>query len=120
MDNKTTIQDMKNKVKTFCDERDWEQFHNAKELAIGIVLESSEILEHFRFKSEKEIEEMFKDTKKKEEISEEIADTLFGVFRMAQKYDIDLSTVFDKKFEKNAMKYPVDKFKGNNKKYDEL
>ena len=60
MDHETNIQALKEKVKLFCEERDWDQYHNAKDLAIGIITESSELLEHFRFKSEKEIEEQTK------------------------------------------------------------
>ena len=58
MDDKTTIQDLKEKVKKFCEDRDWDKYHNAKDLAIGIITESSELLEKFRFKSEKEIEKL--------------------------------------------------------------
>ena len=119
MDNSTTINELKEKVKRFCEDRDWNQFHGAKELAIGITTESSELLDKFRFKSEKEIEEMFK-TKKKEEISEELVDTLYFILRFAQKYNIDLTTEINKKLEKNNKKYPIEKSKGNNKKYTEL
>ena len=119
VDHKTTINELKEKVKKFCEDRDWNQFHGAKELAIGITTESSELLDKFRFKSEKEIEEMFK-TKKKEEISEELVDTLYFILRFAQKYNIDLTTEVNKKLEKNNKKYPIEKSKGNNKKYTEL
>jgi len=119
MDNKTNITELKEKIKKFCGERDWDQYHNAKELAIGVVTEASELLEHFRFKSEKEIEEMFKNSKR-EQISEELADTLYFILRLAQKYNIDLTTELYKKMEKNHKKYPVEKVKGSNKKYTEL
>ena len=120
MDNKTTIYQLKEKIKSFCEERDWDQYHNAKELAIGIVTESSELLQHFRFKSEKQIEELFNSPEKKGKISEEMVDILYFLLRLAQKYDIDLATSLDKKMDKNEKKYPVDKAKGSNKKYTEL
>lgn len=120
MDCDTKIQDLKDRIKAFCDARDWDQFHGAKELAIGISTEASEILEKFRFKSDEEIKEMFKDDKKKEEISEEIADTFYFILRMAQMYDIDLSDALKSKMDKNDKKYPVEKAKGSNKKYNEL
>lgn len=120
MDDKTTLAQFKAKVKKFCDERDWGQYHNLKDLAIGIITEASELLEHFRFKSEKEIEALLKDARKREEISEEMADVFYFLLRLAQKYDIDLSEALEKKMKKNEEKYPVSKAKGSNKKYTEF
>ncbi|MBU2639082.1 MAG: nucleotide pyrophosphohydrolase [Nanoarchaeota archaeon] len=119
MDASTNIHELKEKIKKFCEDRDWDQYHGAKELAIGITTEASELLDIFRFKSEEEIEEMFK-TEKREHISEEMADTLYFLLRFAQKYNIDLTTELNKKMEKNHLKYPIDKSKGSNKKYTEL
>jgi len=118
-DETTKIKELKELVRLFCEERDWDQYHNAKDLAIGISTESSELLEHFRFKSDKEIEEFFKDAQKKEEIGDEMADVLYFLLRFAQRYDVDLATALRKKIEKNAKKYPVEKVKGKNKKYTE-
>ena len=120
MDGEATIQELKNKVKKFCEDRDWNKYHNAKDLAIGIITESSELLEYFRFKSEKEIEEIFNSPEKKEKISEEVVDILYFLLRLAQKYNIDLATSLDKKMDKNKKKYPINKAKGSNKKYTEL
>jgi len=120
MDTQTNIHELKEKVRKFCEDRDWDQFHNAKDLAIGISTESAELLEHFRWKSEKEVEEMFNSEKKRTEISEEMADTFYFLLRLAQKYDIDLTTALADKMEKNDKKYPVEKAKGSNKKYSEL
>lgn len=120
MDDKTSIQSLKDKVKCFCEKRDWDQYHSPKELAIGIVTEASELLDKFRFKSEQQVREMFSSNKKNEEISEELADTFYFVLRFAQMYNIDLSTILAKKLEKNEEKYPVEKAKGSNKKYNEL
>tara|TARA_Y100000310_G_C20572260_1_gene758658 strand:- start:931 stop:1293 length:363 start_codon:yes stop_codon:yes gene_type:complete len=119
MDYETNIHELKEKIKDFCEERDWDQFHNAKELAIGIVTEASELLQHFRFKTEKQIDEMFKKENKKQEITEEMADVFYFILRLAQRYDIDLTTELDKKIKKNHEKYPIEKAKGNNKKYSE-
>lgn len=120
MDHKTNIHELKETVKKFCEDRDWDQYHNAKELAIGIVTEAAELLDPFRFKSEKEIEEMFKNPEKREHISEEMADVLYFLLRMAQRYNIDLTTELNKKIEKNNKKYPIEKAKGSNKKYNEF
>ena len=117
IDENSNINELKNLVKKFCDEREWDQYHNAKDLAIGIITESSELLEHFRFKSDKEVEEVIK--QKKGEVSEELADILFFILRLAQRYDIDISSEFQKKMEKNTKKYPIEKAKGSNKKYSE-
>ena len=116
MDDKVVLQELKNKIKKHCEDRDWDQFHNAKDLAIGVSTEAAELLEHFRFKSEKEVEELFKDLKKKEEISDEIIDVIWFAFRLAQKYNIDISEAFDKKLSKSEKKYPIEKSKGSNKK----
>ena len=106
MDHKTNINELKEKVRKFCEDRDWDQYHNAKELAIGIAVEASELLEQFRFKSEKEIEGFFKDPKKREEIEEEVADTLYFILRLAQRYNIDLTTSLNKKMDKNEPPRP--------------
>jgi len=119
MDDKTNIKQLKEMVKAFCEERDWDQYHNAKDLAIGIITEASELLEHFRFKSGKEVDDLFKDKFKKDEISEELADVLFFILRFAEKYHIDLSDELKKKLDKNVQKYPIEKAKGSNKKYTE-
>ena len=99
---------MKDAVKTFSEERDWDQFHNAKDLAIGIITESSELLELFRFKDSEEIEQLVNSIKRKQ-VAEELSDVLFFVLRFAQKYDIDLSKEFLEKIEKNKKKYPIKK-----------
>lgn len=120
MESRTNIHELKEKIRQFCQERDWDQYHNPKDLAIGIITESAELLEHFRFKSDAEVEAMFKNPEKKAEISEELADIFYFVLRLAQKYDINLVEVLDKKLDKNRQKYPVEKARGSNKKYTEL
>jgi NTP pyrophosphatase (non-canonical NTP hydrolase) len=120
MDEDTTIKQLKDIVQKFCEDRDWDQYHNAKDLAIGVSTEASELLDIFRFKSEKQVEDMFNDAKTLGEISDEIADTLYFILRFSQKYKIDLSSSLKKKMDTNNKKYPIDKFKGSNKKYDEL
>ena len=120
MDKKTNIHELKEVVKKFCEDREWDQYHGAKELAIGIITESAELLDHFRFKSEKQIKEMFENPKKRAEISEEMADVLYFLLRLAQKYNIDLTTELNRKMDKNEKRYPVEKIKGLNKKYTEI
>ncbi|MBN2101479.1 MAG: nucleotide pyrophosphohydrolase [Candidatus Aenigmarchaeota archaeon] len=118
-DDTTNITKLKILVKEFCEKRDWDQYHNPKDLSIGIVTEASELLQHFRFKNEEQIKNMLDDEKKNEEITDEVADILYFLLRLAQMYEIDLSTVLKRKLEKNEQRYPVDKVKGLNKKYSE-
>ena len=120
MDSNTSLASLKTKVKKFCEDRDWDQFHGAKDLAIGTITEAAELLEHFRFKNDEEIKEMFKNKKKREEIEDELADVLFFVVRFAQRYDIDLGKAAKRKLAKSGKKYPVSKAKGSNKKYTDL
>lgn len=117
-DKDSRLQDLKEFIKVFCEERDWDQFHGAKELAIGAVTEASELLEHFRFQSAEQVELMFSDEVKKNEIADELVDVLFFVLRFCQKYEIDLSGHFNKKMAKNAKRYPASEFKGKNHKSD--
>lgn len=117
-DDETTISDLKNEIMGFCRERDWDQFHNQKDLAIGMVTEASELLERFRFKTSEQIDEMMSGPGR-EEIEDELSDTLYFVIRFAQMNDIDLSDSLRRKLIKNAEKYPVSKVRGCNKKYDE-
>ena len=120
MDSDTNISQLKEKIKKFCEDRDWDQYHNAKDLAIGIITESSELLEKFRFKSPNEVDLMLKNKEKRQEISEEMVDVFYFLLRFAQKYDVDLSNELSKKISKNEKKYSIEKSKGSNKKYNEL
>lgn len=114
-----SIQDLTAKVQAFCEERDWDQFHNPKDLAIGISTEANELLDIFRFKNEEDMNQIFADPCKKEHVEEEIADVFFFLLRFAQRNQIDLSKALEKKMEKNNVKYSVEFAKGNNRKYNE-
>ncbi len=118
MDNNTTVYELKQLYKKFCDDRDWNQFHNPKDLAIGIVSEASELLQIFRFKNDNEINEVF--LNKKDKIVDELADIMLFTLRFAERNDIDLSEAIKNKLAKNAKKYPIELAKGSNKKYDEF
>lgn len=116
-DQETTLSELKMIIRRFCEERDWDQFHTPKDLAIGLVTEASELLEHFRFKSDQESVEALE--RKGENIRDELADTLFFILRFAQRFDIDLSSSLQRKLAKNELKYPVETSKGSNKKYND-
>lgn len=106
------ISDITNALLKFRDDRDWSQFHNAKDLAIALNIESSELLELFLWKSA--------DDPDQERIKEELADVLAFAMLIANKYDFDIKRIMIDKIEKNALKYPVNKAKGNAKKYTDL
>lgn len=120
MNNNNTIFEMMEDVKNFCKERDWDQFHNPKDLAIGISTEANELLDLFRFKSISDMEILMQDKNKREAIGEELADVLFFTLRFAQMNKFDLGEILEDKINKNAEKYPVDKSKGKNLKYNEV
>lgn len=120
MDSSCSLKELKDKVQKFCEERDWDQFHTSKDLAIGLITESSELLEHFRFKSEVETLELLGHPDSRQQVSEELSDVFFFLLRFAQRFDFDLSSALEDKIVKNAKKYPIELSKGKNKKYTEL
>lgn len=106
------IKSLQEKISQFTEERDWDQFHNGKDLAIALSIEANELLEAFLWKSP-EMADILK-------IQEELADVINYAFLIASKYDLDISKIVLDKMHKNAEKYPVDKAKGTAKKYTEL
>lgn len=119
-DASTTVGSLTVAVRRFCEERDWDQFHGPKDLAVGLITEAAELLERFRFLSEEDCVRSFNDPEKRERIESEMADVLFFLLRLADRFDIDLVAAFDRKMIKNAERYPADKARGSNKKYSEL
>lgn len=106
------------KIIEFRDARDWKQFHNPKDVALSLVLEAAEVMEHFQWKSKEEIEIYVKEHKEK--IGEELADALYWILLMSHDLNIDIADALEKKLQKNNEKYPVVKAKGVHKKYTEL
>lgn len=119
-DADTHLADLKRRVRDFSTARDWDRFHGAKDLAIGLVTEGAELLELFRFRSPEEVEAVFSDPERRRHVEEELADVLFFVVRLAERYGIDLTSAFDAKLAVNERRYPVEKARGSNRKYDEL
>ncbi|MEW9181573.1 nucleotide pyrophosphohydrolase [Bacillus mycoides] len=109
------MQDLQKAVIKFRDERNWGQFHNAKDLAISLNLEAAELLETFQWKSSEEATET-----KMQEMKEEMADVMIYLLMLSDKLNIDLEEAVYAKLLRNAEKYPVEKAFGSNKKYDEL
>lgn len=113
-----SIEELQKIIQEFCEARDWDQYHNPKDLAIGMSTESNELLDIFRFKSEDQMKDIM-NSSKKEKVEEELADVFFFVLRFAQMNNIHLTDILLNKLEKNNKKYPVELVKGRNEKYNE-
>jgi|SRR3989344_2189957 len=112
------INDLTKRIIAFRDARDWKQFHNPKDVALSLVLEATEVMEHFQWKSKEEIEKYIKTNKV--DIGEELADVLYWVLLMSYDLKIDVLDALGKKIEKNEEKYPVEKARGRHTKYNKL
>ncbi len=117
-DDTANIAELKARVVAFRDARDWRQFHNPKDLAISLLLEASEVLEHFQWKNADEMAKHVQENK--DDVAEELADTFYWVLLIANDLGIDLAEAFTKKLAKNEAKYPKEKATGNHKKYTQL
>ncbi len=106
------IEEIIDELIKFRNERDWEQFHNPKDLALAISIEAGELLELFLWKSAEDAN--------KEKVKEELADIFSFGFLLADKYGFDIKQIILDKIKVNSEKYPVNKSKGTAKKYDEL
>lgn len=106
------IQDIKEKLRQFSIERDWDQFHDPKNLALALSIEASELNECFLWKKPEDA--------KKDKVKEELADVFLYAISLADKYDFDVHQICLDKIKRNAEKYPVEKAKGNAKKYNEF
>lgn len=104
-------------MRQFAEERDWDQFHSPKNLAMALSVEVAEILEHFQWLTQEQSSNLPEE--KLEKIEQEIADILIYLVRLADKLDIDLIKAANKKINVNARKYPLKKVKGSAKKYNE-
>ena len=102
-------------IKEFIKQRDWEQFHDPKNLAISLNLESSEVLELFQWTKDNEINK-----NKITNLKDELADVYYWLLLLADQYEIDIEKALEEKMKKNEEKYPIDKSKGNSEKYSEF
>jgi dCTP diphosphatase len=114
-DNTTTIEQLKNAMRQFVDEREWNQFHSPKNLSMNIAVEAAELMEHFLWQDAQPFVQ--EDTQRASNIKEELADVLIGVLCFANACSIDLATAVAKKLEATQKKYPVDLCKGKSDKY---
>ena len=106
------LEDLRKVIVQFTQERDWDQFHNEKDLALALSIEAAELNEAFLWKDASEVNI--------EKVKEELADVFNYAILIADKYDLDIKQIILDKLQKNAEKYPVDKAYGSAKKYNEL
>ena len=106
------LKELKDEIVRFTQERDWDQFHNGKDLALALSIEASELNEAFLWKDTKDVNV--------DKVKEELADIFNYAILIADKYNLDIKQIVLEKLRKNAEKYPVDKAYGSAKKYDEL
>ncbi|MBO5381138.1 MAG: nucleotide pyrophosphohydrolase [Bacteroides sp.] len=106
------MKELMKEIRQFTEERDWDQFHNGKDLSIALSIEASELMEAFLWKDAKDV--------KVEKVKEELADVFNYAFLIADKYNLDVREIVMNKLAKNAAKYPVEKAKGKADKYTDL
>ena len=112
-----SLDDLRNRINTFVTERDWAQFHTPKNLAMAMIVEAAELVEHFQWDTPLESQQLTPE--KREAVAHELADTFVYLLRLAEVLDIDLIAATNAKIKLNALKYPVEKAKGSNAKYTE-
>jgi len=113
----TQLETLQKLISDFSEERDWTQFHSLKDLTIGLSTESNELLQLFRFKTNEECDAYYKAQPLK--VQEELADVFYYLLRISDLYHIDLEEALKKKMIQNEVKYPSQKVKGKNLKYNE-
>ena len=113
-----SIRDLTTRINAFRDARDWKQFHNPKDMAVSISIESAELLEHFQWKNAKECETHLQESR--EAVADEMADVAIYLFELADLLEMDLGQEMLRKLDKNAVKYPIEKARESNLKYNRL
>ncbi len=113
-----SIAELTTQIQDFVDAREWRKYHNAKDLAVAIAAEAGELMQHFVWQQDDQIEERV--LKRREEIASEIADVGILLFEFADNLGLNLGEVMTAKIANNELRYPVEKSRGNNLKYSEL
>jgi NTP pyrophosphatase (non-canonical NTP hydrolase) len=111
------LEELKERLRAFVAERDWDQFHSPKNLAMALSVEAAELVELFQWLTEAESAAL--DAEKRKRAAEELADVLVYLVRIADRLDIDLLQAAAEKLERNAVKYPAERVRGQARKYDE-
>ena len=110
--------ELRDALRAFTREREWDRYHTPKNLAMALIVEAAELAEHFQWLTAEESQSP--QDGKREKIRDELADVLIYLVELADTLDVDLVAAARDKIGKNALKYPVEKARGNAKKYDEL
>ena len=113
-----TLSDLRDRLRSFAAEREWDQFHSPKNLAAALIVEAGELLEHFQWLTEDASKALTE--QQRPQVGEEMADVLIYLVRLADKLDIDLLEAAQDKIRKNALKYPADKARGSIRKYTDI
>lgn len=111
-DDQTTVRDLRDRVRRFVAERDWEKFHAPKNLAMALAIEAAELMEHFQWIDGERSRSVMEDPARAEKIADELADVFCYALALANELDVDLSAAFERKMAKNARKYPADEIRG--------
>jgi len=119
-DDQATMNALKEKILAFVREREWEQFHNPKNLSMALAAEAAELMEHFLWVGPEESGARAAEPARREEIGEELADIIIYALEFANVTGIDVAAAIEDKMAKNAVKYPVEKSRGRADKYTEL
>ncbi len=112
------LDSIKQQLRQFAKERDWDQFHSPKNFSMALIVECAELVEHFQWLSDEQSKHL--SAKTLDEVSLEMADIMIYLIRLADKLDVDLLQSVERKIELNAIKYPIEKSKGIAKKYNQL
>lgn len=119
-DGETQLQEIKDRVLAFAQERDWEQFHSPKNLSMAIAAEAAELMEHFLWQSTDASRSDIDTKKLRAKVEEELADVFIYAIEFANVAGIDIASIIEAKMKLNAEKYPIEKAKGRSVKYTEL
>ena len=111
------LEDLRDRLRTFAAARDWDQFHSPKNLAMALIVEAAELVEHFQWLTETESAAL--PPGKRAAVADELADALIYVVRIADRLDVDLLAAVTAKMARNEAKYPADRVKGSARKYTE-
>jgi NTP pyrophosphatase (non-canonical NTP hydrolase) len=112
------LRDLRDELRAFAAERDWDQFHSPRNLATALAVEAAELLEPFQWLTEEQSRYLPPETRVA--VEEELADVLLYLVRLADKLDVDLAAAARAKIARNGAKYPVEKARGSSRKYDAL
>jgi NTP pyrophosphatase (non-canonical NTP hydrolase) len=120
--SKDSLEALRERLRNFVKERDWDQFHSPKNLAMAMIVEAAELVEHFQWMTEQESRELSQGSspEKLAQVEHEIADTFVYLLRIAEVLGVDIIGAANRKIDLNALKYPVEKARGSNTKYTDF